>query len=56
MGFEEWWLEKIVGSGWVVPNKVKELAKMAWDAGEENAPLPRSIQEALNSGDGTYRP
>lgn len=23
---------------------------------EEHAPLPPSIQEALNSGDGTYRP
>ena len=54
--FEKWWLEEIVGKGWIVPDRIKALIKMGWDAGQENAPLPTSIQEALNSGDGTYRP
>lgn len=27
-----------------------------YQEGKKNAPLPESIQEALNSGDGVYRP
>lgn len=31
---------------------VAEIIKICWD----QAPLPEGIQQALNSGDGTYRP
>ena len=55
--FEKFWAE-------VMPHmdfgSHKAMVKFAFEhgyrSGEHNAPLPQSIQEALNSGDGTYRP
>lgn len=35
---------------------VEALVREAYEAGQRNAPLPAHVVEALNSGDGSYRP
>lgn len=61
MTFEEWYAS-IEQKGLVGGNRptlddyIKKIAALAWLVGQKHAPLPQSIQEALNSGDGTYRP
>lgn len=52
--FEQWW-EEMKRTPEIrhlrIEPKVEELIHDAWNAGQFNAPLPMSIQEALNSGD-----
>ena len=63
-GFEDgltafaWWKDgqQHVGTSGVTLRDAKAGIKALWNYAPISDPLPDSIQEALNSGDGTYRP
>lgn len=57
--FEAWWREQSrKGDPLHNPNLVRDAFRAGWEAGYTLADtsLPDSIKEALNSGDGVYRP
>jgi len=64
MDFLKFWQEEIEDEVYSIfpatSSKVYDFVKRAWENGyltaQRKAQLPQSIQEALNSGDGVYRP
>jgi hypothetical protein len=52
----EAWLSAYAGDVETPPRDVWEAFCAGVQHGRKTAPLPVSIQEALNSGDGVYRP